>query len=163
MLPVPKASASFARDAAQCLSGTSTIERLGGLHGLSTEGVRVLLDDPETQREIDRYLANAETTGEIVQWRAREGLAVIAARLQEVGANPETSVSTLIKAGELLGKLAGLSRPSPPDEVTSTFSISIIFSGNPPPSGPGRPTRDATATPVIDVPTWEISSDDKPC
>lgn len=154
MLPVAK-SPTFAYDAAEYLIGTSSLERLVGLSGLTAEAVASLLGDPATQREVEHQLAQAERSGEVVRWRAREGLAAAVAQLQQVCANPETPASTLIKAGELLAKLAGLAQPSAPAVAKSGFSITIVLGGDEAPITLGQCAND-----VIDATSREVGTDE---
>lgn len=150
MLPAPESS-SFTRDAAELLGGASSLERLSGLSGVPIEAVRELLTDPQIQRSVERELAQAEQSGELVRWRAREGLASAVARLQQVCADQETSPGTLIKAGELLAKLAGLAQPAPAVPTGSGFSITIVL----PESAKPQMVADA-----IDVQPREVSSNE---
>ena len=151
MLPVPKAPTSFANDAAQLLSGASTVERLSGLTGLDQSAIAALIDDLEVRKEIERELAHAERSGASIRWRAREGLAVAVARIHELCAAPDISLSSLVRAGDLLTKLAGLEQPVDPS-ASEKFSITIIFGSEP--AGGSAPQRD-----VIDVKARELSTD----
>jgi hypothetical protein len=152
VLPVPKAPSAFVKDAAQLLGGASTVERLGGLNGLDAAAVRTLLNDPDTRKDIERELALAERSGAIVQWRAREGLAVVVARIREVCDSPDTSATTLIKAGDLLARLAGLTQP-PEVAPSEKFSITIVFSNAP------QPATLSTQHEVVDVDVPEVPRD----
>ena len=148
MLTVPKSPTSFANDAAQLLSGACTVERLSGLTGLDQSAIAALLDDPEVRKEIERELAQAERSGASIRWLAREGLAVAVARIHELCAAPDTSLSALVKAGDLLTKLAGLEQPVS-HAASEKFSIIIAFN-----SGPEALQRE-----VIDVNAREVDTD----
>jgi|GEM_PF-3598801 len=149
MLPAIKAPSTFTKDAAQVLDGASTVQRLIGLSRLDEAAVFALLDDPETRKAIERELAQAERSGATVQWRAREALAAAVARISEVVRSPDTSAATLIKAGDLLARLAGLTQPTE-QAPGEKFAITIVFGNEP------QQVTPSTQYEVVDVEAREV-------
>lgn len=142
-LGAPRDADRVTEDVAAFLGGVFSLERLRAIHGAD---VLDILDEAGWV-EAERRAAQAESDGTATRARSREILGQAIRRIGDLIDSGEVSPSTLIKAAELLSKLAGLSME--PEPVRGQFSINIVLSTD----RPKRPlTIEAKAVRMKELP-----------
>lgn len=99
---------SLMADLALVKVGALTTQQVGALHGMSeSEIVTQIKADPDLLPAVDARAADLRKSGEAIEHKATAGLHHVVDRLNDVVADPDTSDSSVVRAGELLNKLSG--------------------------------------------------------
>lgn len=126
----PVDTEALERDAARYAAGVLSLDGLAALHGLDAVSVLTVLDDPEVQKRIDRHIVTREQSGDTTRERARAALGKCIQRIAQIVEHPDTSSSTLLRATEILDRLAPVTPKEMPKPEGEKFSITINLSSD---------------------------------
>ena len=119
------------QDAARFAAGTLSLDGLAALHRMDNESVLAVLEDPELQKRIEHAVVTREQSGDTSREIARRALASCLRRISQIVEDPETSTTTLLRATELLDRIAPLTPKVADAPSRGVGSVTIVFT-NPP-------------------------------